>query len=421
MYSRPYRVLRLGVAALFLLSLLFAVLGAPQPVQAIVVAGFSEYYIPGSVSQLMAILDDIESSGIGTTLTNVITISVGADSVTVYYDHWEDGYGTGTSGANETYVANEGDVLTFRSNVASTHGAVLDDCSGSTFPSGGSPAGAATRCYDGRDRLYIAGGAVSVAQAFWPQTSNTNFANAWEIYPIKPYQTMYTIPVGENLYGAPTNYLDFLNAYVLVQATSDSTTVTIDDPGTVTSPDVNVVLNRGETTQLHHIDAGTTVTGSNPVQVQFIIGNDTIISGQNDSRSYTAVPSGLWSTEYYAPVPGNTGGWDTDLFIYNPTGSALTINYEDRLGSGSFTVAANSTEDYFDNVGRFVPTTSAVHLEAADGVTEFWAIGSVDTESPTFNWGFTLIPPDQLTDEYFVSWAPGGWDQAGSGSPEQAD
>ncbi|MBI1881732.1 MAG: DUF11 domain-containing protein, partial [Chloroflexi bacterium] len=394
-------------------------LHAPSTVQAGIAAGYSEYFIPGFSDDLMAILDDIESTGIGTQLTSITTVSISTDGVTVYYDHWENGYGAGTTGADEIYTANKGDVLTFRSNtIPYPRGASLTACTGSIFPAGG-VGGSANNCYDGRDRIYVAGGAVSVAQAFWPTTANTNYANSWEIYPLKPYQTSYVIPVGENLYSAGGSFADFLEVFVLVQATTDNTTIQINDPETG-GVEVNVIRNRGETVRLDHIWSGTTVTANQPVQVQFIIGEDLVIPGQNNSRSYTAVPSNLWSTQYYSPVPGATGGWDTDIFIYNPTTSTLTINYEDRLGSGSFTVAANATESYQANVGRYVPTNSAVYLAAADGTTKFWAIGGVDAGSPTFNWGFTLIPPQTLTNEYFVSWAPGGWNQ-GTNSPQQAN
>lgn len=369
----------------------------------------------------MAVLDIIESSSIGTTLTDVITVSIGNDNVTLYYDHWENGYGFNPAtltGADETYTGNRGTIFTFKStNIPYPRGTSLTACSGSTFPSGGS-GGSATRCYDSRDRLYVVGGSVSVAQAFWPTTSGTNFANAWEIYPTKPYNTRYVIPVGEDLYTTynatyPT-YKDLLNVSVFVQATDDGTSVQIDSPKTA-GVEVSTTLNKGESTRLDHIWSGTVVTGSKPLQVQFLIGEDLVIPAQSNSRSYTAVPSSLWSTSYYSPVPGNAT-YHTDLFIYNPSASALSINYQDSTGSGSITVPANSTRTYQQLVGRYVPVNSAVYLAAADGVTKFWAIGGVDAGSPTYNWGFTLLPAATLTKEYFVSWAPGGW-VAASGTP----
>ena len=413
--------LRLILLLVFVVST-FATLDA-KPVQA-AAAGFSEYYIPGSVDQLFQILKDIDNNpdlgnalGGGGTCTvapcnrlhNVITITVASDGTTIYYDHWENGYGTGSIGADETYIVNRGDVLVFDSPDIPVPRAAGDTCV-STNPNGNS-----TSCYDGRDRIYVAGGGVSVAQAFWPEVTGTVFSNAWEVYPVKPYETHYTIPVGEDLSGAPLNYTDFTQTYLIVQATQDNTAIQIDDPGTV-GIDVNVTLNRGEVTQLFHFDAGTTVQASAPVQTQFIVGR--FWGGfSSDSRSFTSVPDSLWASSYYSPIPSSANGYNTDLFIYNPTGTALDINYEDALGSGTVSVPANSTRSYQDLVGRYVPQDSAVFLSAADNTTRFWAIGSVSTESADYNYGFPMIPSTELSNDYYLSWAPGTTDLSDNGSP----
>jgi LPXTG-site transpeptidase (sortase) family protein len=453
--SQTDKAFRAIIIIILVAGVTIASLGKPQQAQAAIAAGYSEYFLPGGSDQLMGLLDDNDSASAGTQLTNVITISVAVNNETVYFDHWENGYGNGITNADEIYHVSKGTVLTFKSTtIPYPRGTTLGACTGSTYPAGATLVGSstgvsqATRCYDGRDRLYVVGGAVSVAQAFWPTTLNTNYANAWEVYPIKPYQTDYTIPVGENLClggnntttpayigspncggGAASPYADFDNVYVLAQATYDGVTnITITSPagGNLALKTATSALNRGEVTQLWHVNNGTTVHGDHPLQVQFIIGEDQVASAQNNSRSYTAVPSSLWSTQYYSPVPSFTqAGYtpDTDIYIYNPSASALTINYVDTTGSGTFSVAANSTEAYHDasNANRYVPVNSAVYLAAADGVTKFWAIGGVDVGSPTFNWGFSLIPPQTLTNEYYVSWAPGGWNQAGAGSPSASN
>ena len=420
--SELKKYLRIVFVLIFLVST-FAV-STPEAAQA-AAAGFSEYYIPGSTDQLFQILKDIDNDpdlgnalgGGGTCTTapcnrmhNVITVSISADNVTVYYDHWENGYGTGSTGIDETYLVNKGDVLTFESANILVPRNAGDTCTSTNAN------GAATACYDGRDRIYVAGGVVSVAEAFWPEVTQTVFANAWEVYPVKPYQTDYTIPVGEDLSGGPLNYIDFTQAFVIVQATQDATNVQIDNPATA-GVEVNVTLNRGETTQMFHIDAGTTVHATAPVQTQFIVGRPSA-GLDSDSRSYTAVPSGLWSTSYYGSVPSFFNGFsNTDVFIYNPTSSNLSINYEDSTGSGSFVVPPNSTRGYQTLSGHYVPENSAVFLEAADGATNFWAIGSVNSGNGAFNYGFSFIPADQLTNDYYLGWAPGTTDLSANGSP----
>jgi LPXTG-site transpeptidase (sortase) family protein len=419
-----FRNLSIWRTSILLVIFVCSLFADPDMARAAISAGYSEYYIPGSTNQLFQILKDIDNSpdlgnalgggGVCTAapcnrMHNVITISVSADNVTIYYDHWENGYGTGNTGNDETYIANKGDVLTFESANILVPRAAGNTCASTN------PNGASTACYDGRDRIYTAGGAVSVAEAFWPEVTGTLFANAWEVYPIKPYQTDYTIPVGEDLSGAPTAYTDFEQAFVIVQGTQDGTTVQVDNPGTA-GVDLNTTLNRGDTAQLFHINAGTTVHASAPVQVQFIVGQ--FFTGyDSDSRSYTAVPTGLWGSSYYSPVSGSGRGFDTDVFVINPTGSPLIINYQDSLGNGSFTLPANSTRSYQALVGHYVPTGSALYLESADHVTKFWAVGSVDTENADYNYGFTLLPPDLLMEEYYVAWAPGTTNLSDNGSP----
>lgn len=419
----PVRELMLVVIISLLLSM-FGLLPARAAT-----AGYSEFYIPGSADQLFRILQDIDNSpelgnafGVGTCATgvvpgggvggcnymhNVVTVSVTTDDTTIYYDHWENGYSTANVG-DEVYLANQGDVLVFESANIQVPRAAGNTCASTN------PNGASTACYDGRDRIYVAGGAVAVAQAFWPEATATVYANAWEVYPVKPYQLSYIIPVGEDLF-TDLVYADFQNVYVIVMAAADGTNVQINDPLTP-GVDVTVTLNRGQVSELFHINDGTTVTATNPVQAQFMVGqfNTGIAS---DSRSYTAVPDGLWHWAYYSPVPGGGTASDTDIYIYNPTAGALNIDYQDSAGTGTFSVPAGATRSYSDLTGRYVPFSSALYLAAADGATRFWAIGSYDAENANYNYGFTLVPANLLANDYYVGWAPGSTNLSANGSP----
>ncbi|MEJ2551449.1 MAG: SdrD B-like domain-containing protein, partial [Anaerolineales bacterium] len=390
------------------------ILAPVSPAYAAVPAGYSEYFIPGGEDQLWAIYEDldndpdlVEADG----MHAVIAVTAAADDTTVYYDHWEDGYDAvpATPGpSTEVYVLNIGDVQEFESsNIPIPRGSTLNACNNDGIAPATDP------CYDGRDRIYIAGGAVTVTRASWAESIGTVFALAWEIYPTEPFLTDYTIPVGQDLAGSPTLYDDFDRAYVIVQATTSGTSVTIDNPSTA-GVDVSTTLNEGETTELYSIDAGTTVSASQPVQVQFIVGQ--FAAGQaSEARGYSAVPDSLWDTEYYSPVGGFSAG-NTDLFLYNPNSYTITINYEDSAGTGSFTVPADSTLSYSDGRGSTVPINSAVYISSSD---VFWGIGSGDTESYNYDWGYSLVPAYALTDEYFLGWAPGDYNPtpANNGSP----
>lgn len=388
------------VARITVLTLLLSMALAPMTVQGGLSAGFSEYYIPGATQQLWDIFEDldndpdlVEADG----MHSVIAVTAFTDGTTVYYDHWENGYGLDPSNlagtADEIRYSDRGTVHRFESS-----NVPVDPRGTGTF-------------YDGRDRIYVAGGPVSVTRASWPESIGTVFALAWELYPVKPFLRSYTIPVGQDLFAAPTSYVDFERVFVIAQSVADGNTVQIDDPSTA-GVDVSVVLNQGEVTQLYSINSGTVVTGSSPVQVQFIVGRQDLVDAASEIRGYTAVPAGLWSTEYYSPVGGfveglSTGGYwvgRTNLYLYNPHPTTLTIFYEDTVGSGSFDIPAGSTRSYAAGTGRYVPRDSGVYLRST---AEFWGIGAGDSESLGYDWGYSLVPAFALTDEYFLGWAPG--------------
>lgn len=419
---RSSLVVRIGVVGALIVFVIFSSLLVPYPVSA---AEGNEYYIPGGADQLFQILKDIDNDpdlgnafgGGGTCTTapcnqlhNIITVVMGQDNSIIYYDHWENGYLNGAAG-DETYTANRGNVFTFISDMDIPR-AAGDECSSEVrINMTGTPT---TACYDGRDRIYVVGSA-SVVQAFWPEVTQSVYANAWEIYPVSALENNYTIPVGEDLAVAPLSYRDFDQTFILVQAVQDGTRVQIDNPA-IAGVEIDTTLNRGGIAQLFHIDEDTTVTSNLPVYVQLITGrfNSDISS---ESRSYSVVPRDLWETTYYSPVPGFPQGYDTDIFIFNPSPANLTINYEDRVGTGSFTVPPHSTRSYQSLTGRYVPSNSAVFLQAADQTTAFWAIGAVDTENADYNYGFSLIPSNKLSNNYYLGWAPGTTDLSANGSP----
>jgi uncharacterized repeat protein (TIGR01451 family) len=389
--------LRLITRATVFVWLLSVVL-TPQPVHGGLSAGYSEYYIPGESEQLWQIFVNLDNDPVLVAAQGmhcVIAVTASTDDTTIYYDHWEDGYGfdpANPATADETYHIDEGDVQEFESSNIP----VLPRGTG--------------EYYDGRDRIYVAGGLVSVTRASWPESIGTVFALAWEIYPVRALNSAYTIPVGQDLFSPPASYADFERVYVIAQSTSDGNTVQIDDPA-ASGVERSVTLNRGEVTQLYSIHTGTIVSATASVQVQFIVGRQSLPTNNSEVRGYSAVPDDLWNTEYYNPVggfaPGTNGGvpyGQTDLYLYNPHATAITISYEDSDGSGSFVIPANSTLSYTDGAMRSVPQGSGVYLHSA---AEFWGIGSADAESYSFDWGYSLVPAYALTTEYFLGWAPG--------------
>ena len=73
-----------------------------------------------------------------------------------------------------------------------------------TYRNGTLIAAGTTTCYDGGDRIYVAGGAVTVTRAAWIEEQGATIqAVAWEVYPVKPQLTTYVLPFGENLAVGP--------------------------------------------------------------------------------------------------------------------------------------------------------------------------------------------------------------------------
>ena len=122
MKNYPKNFFRKAFPTLIILSMLITTLGITVPAQAGIVSGLSEFYIPMAADQIWDIFEDndnnpdlIEATGIH----YAIGLTASTDNTNIFYDHWEDGYDfdtTDLTGADETYAASQGEVLTFESS-----------------------------------------------------------------------------------------------------------------------------------------------------------------------------------------------------------------------------------------------------------------------------------------------------------------
>lgn len=393
-------------------------------------AGYSEYYVPGGENEMSLALRSIGTPlyAAEVNMEALISITAWSDNITIYYDHWEDGIDfdpdNPAATADEIFtLATTGTLLT------------LDNT-----PVGGIviPRNSANTYYDGGDRIYVAGGAVTVTRVSWRYDvagfGRSVQAVAWEIYPVKPQLTTYVIPFGENLSGS---FPDFLRTYVIVQATANNTTFTVDldgngtpdpldqnfdgdtaDPGDTSTVTLqagqsffigNVPVNpvpmpRGA---LATINSGAIIQGSSTLQVKFIVGDPTV---NFETRGISAFPRGYWTKDYYAPV-GDSAARITDIFLYNPHTTAITVNWETQAGSGNFAVGAGATVSYVALAGQ-LPVGGGVYLRGSD---VFWGVSMIDSTGPTNEWAYSLLPSTLLYSEHFLGWAPGGADGNDSG------
>jgi uncharacterized repeat protein (TIGR01451 family) len=410
-------------------------------------AGYSEYYIPGDEANMRLIFNTLDAAGANYGMHAVISVTAWSANTKIYYDHWEhcQGITLGSPGCTNGYnfdpanpdatadeivtLTNTGDQRIFESSNIPTN-----------------PRGKGT-FYDGGDRIYVAGGAVTVTRASWIEAVGVgNQSAAWEIYPVKPQLTTYVMPFGENL-----GFADFNRVFVLIQATEDNTTFQVDLNGDGTFDNLNqnrdgdkngtdpgdtntVTLQRGQTFLLDRTSAclnggvvclsgpgnlpsGTIIQGSKTLQVKFVAGNP----GQTYcARGFSAFPRGFWTKDYYAPLdqPTTAGRGNTDYYLHNPNASAITITWQGQTTSGSFNIPANSTVSFRTASGGAVPANSAIYFNGSD---VFWGVGVGDAGGAAYEWGFSLLPSTMLYNEHFLGWAPGSLPLDIAGNPGNQD
>ena len=197
---------------------------------------------------------------------------------------------------------------------------------------------------------------------------------------------------------------------VMVMASLNNTQVQIDTDGNGTT-DITTTINQGESYQVHGgIQSNASVTSTKPVQVHVLTGD---IGANYESRWFSVPPTVQWTPEYYAPVGTASDGDDTYLFVYNPNGIAIDIEYETQTSSGTFNVPAGTTYRFLAPQNSGTRFTNLADLP-------FFAVGTVGAE-PTANnvhdWGFALVPTENLTTEAVVGWGPGSEDLTQNGSP----
>ncbi|MEZ5585109.1 MAG: hypothetical protein R3F37_22270 [Candidatus Competibacteraceae bacterium] len=365
--------------------------------QAAAPAGYTKYFIPGDEDLLLEVLDEISADAEDGPMHAEIAVTAWTPNTTLYWDHWEDGYDydpndPGNTADEIVTLTNTGDAQLFTSfgiplnrTVDVGNAANINQCDQSdSNDSNDQP------CYDGRDILYVAGGAVTVTRAGWDEDRGTVLSVAWEVYPVRPQLIQYILPFGEDL-ALNDGLDDFERVYAFVQATADGTQVQVDfnDDGTYDAIDFNrdgdctdandgtsVTLAQGQVLLLSRdsdgnggsgctvaddsLNTGTTLLASRTVQVQYIIGDE---NSSYEIRGLSAFPRGFWDDEYYAPVDEPAADDQTDIYLYNPHDEPLTINYETRSTASSFTIAPKTTASFRAATGGDLEEDSAVFLK----------------------------------------------------------
>jgi len=375
---------------LICLVLAFSIMGfLTQPVLALP-AGFQEFYLPlptggtTALSGTYSVFNAMNPTAVDGGMHYLVGVTASQDNTVVYYDHWEvGGLGTGTNHDIAPVYLNKGQVAVFESG---------------NIPV---PRGTGTY-YDGGDRIFVSGGLLQLVVSTWTEQEETVFTDAWEVYPVQAWQNSYVIPVGDNLADAPRDYNDFTFVYALVMSGSDSNAITVTDRNGTPVPGLGTTLNRGQTYIFQVTgDEGYAVTGTGKIQVQLMTGT----SGDWEMRGYTLTPRPYWGNAYFTPVSSGISGRDSELYLYNPNGSAINVTLEDAGGAYNYSIPARSTRSYSEMTTHPIPQNSGAYVHTQGGEV-FWGIGAGDTESTTWDWGYALIPVSFLGTDNYVSWAP---------------
>ncbi|MEM7195763.1 MAG: SdrD B-like domain-containing protein, partial [Pseudomonadota bacterium] len=353
------------------------------------------------------------------------------DGTQLVYDHWEDngtgGYETDpfspTQAETEIWgdgnpanglpplpgcggddICDAGDVIVLEeSGILTTNLAVVD--------------------FDGRDKVSTTD-VISMTKANWATGSSTLFAGALEMYPTSVWGTGFDIPVGENVQTDGNDPFEHVGLSIMAAVDDTTIWVDIDADGVQDAGEVTTDVDEGETVFVNGLvqlgatiqatpDAASSDTSDRLIQVAVLSGDN---CANYESRFFTIFPTDEWSNAYYNPVATTaTGGGIADptvVSLFNPTNSTinvLVITDGDAPptnpivldpgaalpGYGEFTMT--------DEFGaRFCTTSDNANCDPNG--ENFYAIASVARGGAgnAHDWGFTLVPEGQLTQQVLV-------------------
>ncbi|MCC6458390.1 MAG: DUF11 domain-containing protein [Caldilineaceae bacterium] len=392
----PRRWLALaGLPALWLLLTTTPLFAAnPPPVQI--------FYVPAPEDDVFTALKGIfpgpvpNTPDIAEPIITYVSISVIAQGTILYYDHWEDGYEIDISNPTQATTQIWGD-----GNPA--NGAppgYPDDLLGpNTIIVLRSTVTLATRQsqidFDGGDK-FGATRSIAVTRAAWDSGAGTLLALAFEVYPVDEWGTSFRAPVGTDT--PSSEHFEYVS--LVIMATDDNTVVQVDtDADGVFDPPVT--LNEGESyLTAGTIQEGARIQASAPVQVGLITGD---INDDYEGRTFVLFPEEQWSNTYYSPVSASPVH-GARAFMYNPHSEPLTVT-RTIMGGAVLT----SVIPAMSSGSMLLPVGSGARFASVDG-RPFAAIAAVDTED-TFDskgdWGFAMIPQEQLTTQVLIGWGVG--------------
>ena len=372
------------------------------------------YFIPLPEDQVQESLKSL-SENTGQVITSVTSAVVVGDDTVVIYDHWEDGYEAdlGNPVQKSTLVWGDGDP----SNGDVSAGGIcapVKACAGDRLRAGATltlkndvpvPRDPVVHLWDGRDRIG-ANKITAVTRAAWAVKPGPVLAGALEVYPTYQYDRRFEVPIGENV-PLPKQVEMFEFVDLMVMAGDEPTVVSIDPDGAGSEAPIQISLAPGEGYHTNGgIQMGATLTATQPVQAYIISGNR---GARYESRWFTLTPVSRWGSRIFTPVgtAAGAGSGLTYVFLYNPsTNDTLSIRYETLRGKQGTISVPPGTTSHFQ-----MPVESGAQFSSENNAP-FFALAAVGVnlakeENIAHDWGFSLIPEQNLTTQAVVAWGPG--------------
>ncbi|OYQ43929.1 hypothetical protein CHX27_08140 [Flavobacterium aurantiibacter] len=370
----------------------------------------------------------IGNNALTNTVRNVTSIKSPYPNVIITYDHWEDGYESNISLPTQasTLVWGDGNLNNgvapgYPTDILPAGASIVLDNAFAYDASRGTAAPLADIHFDGRDKLYSSND-IAVSKVTGDNT-NFGFQSAkTDVYDTTRFGNLFVIGFGEDLAVPLTNPTSYAFRYTaaFIRAQFNNTTVSLDYDGDGTV-DVTRVLNEGEVwfydgsggnsvgdTNLakegnvnlaNDLKTGAVITATQPVGVDVLFGG----LDNFGTRNINIFQSLFFGDTYYTPVSDqNFATAPTRVYFYNPLAAPITVNWTNSTTSGNVVVPASSSS-FLALTG-----TSGYRFQSAGGES-YTAIQVIDDDSAGsgFDWAFTLIAAERLTNFSSIAWAPG--------------
>lgn len=357
-------------------------------------AASTEFFIPMPETAFFDQTFRAISTASRSPVNTLISVTISTNGTIVYWDHWEDGYenplipsmqsttevwgdgnaangcapipGRSCTNANDRLFAGQAIVIQNDVPVPRSFGA--------------------SRLYDGADNVK-ATYPVAVTRGAYPDQPGSLLAGAVEVYDTSyGWGTEFWAPLGINA-NIATSAFEYVAMYC--QAKEDNTVVRFNGGSTRT-------LRKGETVAYENVRLNDKVTSTKNIQVHLITGDK---GSTYEMRWYALLPRNMFSTSFVAPVGNTKGG--VALVMYNPNPNSISVTYR-WLQSGSVRSTTVTIPGGTNRVSTSIPTGSGAYIDSVGGDMIVMAIIDIMDTGQLYDWGFPVMPRDNLTPQVLI-------------------